>query len=177
MQNKPTKIKIALRGAQSEDLNFIRHSWAKSFRHNCFWPKKIPHQVYFPVHRMLINQALERSTAIMAVNPENENQIFGYIIVENEADFYCVHYLYVKSLFRGFGIANQLIEFCVPYTDFVYYSHLTNFAEFLAKNHNAHYNPYIFMSDQTAELWKEIFNENTRHTTQSSFSNPSERIH
>lgn len=105
---------VAIRQGAVSDLALIRNSWTKSYgKHSpagdCragSWAR-IPQAVYEYEQHRLIGRLLERALVLVACNPEDADQIFGYIVAEQqEQPVY--HYLYVKDSFRKLGIATQL---------------------------------------------------------------------
>ena len=102
---------VTLREFEESDRNFILNSWLKSYR-NSDASKKIPNDVYYHFHAKLIEKYIAESTVVMAVNPDNPIQIFGYAVVNREDN--TIHYVYTKHTYRKLGIAKRLIEVLLP---------------------------------------------------------------
>lgn len=103
------QIPINFRTLETEDESFIYNSWLKSFR-NSPLAKPLCNEVYFRNHKLIINNILQRSTTLLACNPEDSSQIYGYIVYEMLRGVPIVHYVYTKYTYRKLGIAKQLFE-------------------------------------------------------------------
>ncbi len=105
-------IPLLLRTIEAGDVHFVLKSWLKSYRNSCF-ATEIPNEVYFRSHRALILRLLDdRSVTMMAVNAEDEDQILGFVCYSPGVISECLvlHFIYVKSPFRRFGIGHRLLE-------------------------------------------------------------------
>lgn len=125
---------LILRPANETDKNFILSTWLKSYHTHGNEYRKPPSQIYYQEHQELIKKKLETCAVTIATTTDDETQIIGYIV----SDSACVHYLYVKNLFRGFKIAKKLLQT----TGAALYSHHTSYSEQLNKGFA--YNPYSF---------------------------------
>lgn len=99
-----------LRPAGAEDVGFIRHSWLHSYRHNAPWAEAIPGPVYYPEHAGIIAKLIQRSSCVVACSPEDSSQVMGWCVAQRLAGKSCLHFVYVKQPFRGFGIARALLH-------------------------------------------------------------------
>lgn len=114
----------ALRGPRPEDLPFVRSSWTQSYGKYATFskepkaisadgPARLPSHIYVPEQHQLIARILSRSTVttVVACNPEDADQIFGYLVFETRPPSQAVaHYLYVKDAFRKRGLARALLQ-------------------------------------------------------------------
>ncbi len=143
-------LPLKLREAEADDLNFILSSWLKSFRDAqripdqksavwFNWPRP-SNEVFFNFQQKLIVRLLQRSKCLVAVNPEDLSQVYGFIVYENNPDI--IHYVYVKSTFRKMGICKLLLSKSVEQPA-PKYTHVTYAVEFLAPKLNAEFNPYL----------------------------------
>lgn len=139
-----------------EDLSFIYHSWLKSYRSS--WAKGLnPSRYmdkdrYYNGQKLMISQCLERSVVLVAVNPEDAFQIFGYVVGEPGL---VVHYLYVKEPFRRMGIATLLVDGLKKQcnwtpNDPIIATHGTSvFHDVIAEKYGVEYDPYLLMTGMT----------------------------
>lgn len=108
---------FAIRDALPDDVPFVFNSWLKSYRDSPM-VKSIPNTIYYDEHHRVIERLLQSPDihAHVACNPEDHNQIYGYVIAEKhiDPDIKCVsttfHWIYCKHPFRGNGIAKALYE-------------------------------------------------------------------
>jgi hypothetical protein len=95
---------IKIRELRPEDESFIYSTWLKSFK-NSKYTGPIPNHLYWPFYSEVIKYLLGRCKTLVACNPENEKQVFGYIVYEDEN---IIHWVYVKRDFRRWGIGKKL---------------------------------------------------------------------
>lgn len=133
---------IKLRPANSGDTNFILATWLKSNR-ECGITRPVPEsRLYYQKHQAAIKDALEHSTAWVATS-DDDDQILGYVVHSGD----CAHYVYVKTVFRKYGLANKLLDQCGKLTRF---SHVTKYTQ-LFKRRGLTYDPYCFYQGVTGE--------------------------
>lgn len=118
--------------------NFILNSWLQSFyAQTKIRPSKA---IYFKEHEILIKKCLERSTILVAVFEEDEDQFFGYLVHEGPL----VHFCSVKTPYQKHGIARQLIkEIGIEKMEFSHYVPSVGFFS----NYFFNYNPYGFYKE------------------------------
>jgi len=123
------------------DSDFVFSSWISSYQNSEF-AKNIFLPIYQTNHRDLINKVLfnnNQTNAYIAVNKHDSNQFYGYAV--GTAD--CLHFIYVKKIFRRLGIGTILLkELNLPKR--VEYSHYLAPIEHLMRRKEAFYNPYWF---------------------------------
>lgn len=127
-------MKLTIRAALPSDHNFILATWLKSYRElgtNYPVPER---EIYFKEHQEKIKEALKNGKCLIA-STDDLDQICGFICYTDDV----VHYIFVKVVFRRFGIANALLD-AVSVKQF---SHFTKFAPFF-KRRSLQYNPYRF---------------------------------
>lgn len=153
------KLPLKFRGFKSEDQDFIFDSWLRSYREseNKVWvfeirdPKsdgvrrQIKDDVFFPEHRRLIQKL--NCPALIACNPDDEDQIYGYLVGKHFTDSSVIHYIYVKEAFKHMKVASTLIERFQPQKT-LFYTHLNyDGAKLIEQNQtktNWCFNPYFF---------------------------------
>lgn len=139
-------IDVYVREAKMDDLNFIKNSWIKSFEK---YMRSVPRPFYFAGQNKLAIQLLGKSRCYVAANPDNLEQIFGWILFEKLAGTEVMHYIYVKHPYRRYGIGSQLlkmmrsdvIEPCIA-------TFWTNYMDFIKDKWNVVYNPYLLLGEK-----------------------------
>lgn len=138
------ELPIALRHTHAEDISFIFSSWLKSYR-NSLHVKNISNTVYYGEHHKVLERIMKRSEAIIACDPKDQSQIFGYMVYEIITGVLVVHYAYVKQSFRKLGIMNKMLEHAGRKKDTPFvYSHETHTGSKLSIKYKAFYNPYVY---------------------------------
>ena len=139
------KVDIYIREANQDDLSFIQNSWIRSFRKSVL---QINDNIYGREQHKLVNKLISRSNCWLACNPDELYQIYGYIIFEKLAEIGIMHYVYVKSPYRRYGIATRLfkmIEHDSQYPCIV--THYTQWNKHLG-SWNLTWNPYYLIGDR-----------------------------
>lgn len=140
------KLPASLRRAQEKDISFIFNSWLKSYRNSLF-AKSISNTIYFSEHHKIIEKLAKTSEIIIACNPDDPDQIYGYICAEKIDDIFTIHYIYVKQPFRKLGLANFMLSaFDVDMGEPSIHTHQTKTAELLAAKYNTVYHPYLLIN-------------------------------
>jgi GNAT superfamily N-acetyltransferase len=105
------KLPIALRPALSGDYNFVLSSWLKSyFRNRQLFAQgaQLSEREYFVGHQRMVKWLLDRAPVLVACNPDDESQIYGWACYEEDGDTTVLHYVYVKAPYRGYGVGRTL---------------------------------------------------------------------
>lgn len=138
--------KVKLRKAVQADVGFIFNAWLKSFKFSLF-AKNITNTIFFTEHHKVIERLLKQNETIIACNPDDESQIFGFINAGNVDGILCVNYIYVKQSFRNLGIGKTLLESFRPDSESAaVYTHFTRMSEKLAPKYNFVYHPYLLIN-------------------------------
>ncbi|NJM09707.1 MAG: hypothetical protein HC883_02075 [Bdellovibrionaceae bacterium] len=66
-------------------------------------------RTYFENKADEIRDIVATSTVLVASNPQDSGQIFGYLVGTKIKGLHVIHYTYVKSAFRKLGIAGDLV--------------------------------------------------------------------
>lgn len=158
-------LPFALRHPHKEDIPFIFNSWLVSYRHSLH-VKNIGNTVYFGEHHKVLERLFKRCDARIACNPDDQNQIYGYVVFERITGTLVVHYCYVKQPYRRLGVCHQLLTAAGRNKEepFVY-THETFLGNKLSGRFRAMYNPYVFYQgyeaqDEQLVSQEEIKNEN-----------------
>ncbi len=148
MTHSPTSdyvIRPALIGNRSEQ-GYILKTWLDNYRRN-YTSRFIPNEVYYWHHHKLIEALYDRPGAkwLVASHPEEPSVIFGFLCGERAAEAPIVHFCFVKSKLRRFGVASALVdELAKGYeTPALIATHMT--PDFQRFRHAAPviYNPYV----------------------------------
>lgn len=138
--------KILLREANEQDVGFIFNSWLKSFR-GAPYNKTIVNSVFFTEHHKVIERILKTSSVIIACNPEDPSQMYGWICAETIDNVFCMHFLYVKHSFRNLGLARILFNaFTHESGEAGIYTHYTRASDKLCEKFGLIYHPYVLYS-------------------------------
>lgn len=133
------------------DWNFIYETWIKGF-HASPAVSGILDVRYFTGQRARINRLVLRPgfKVLMAVAPEDEAVIFGYLAHEIRSNECVIHWAYTKSNFRRNGIAKAILAQANPKN--LPCSHTHKPAMPLRATSN--YNPFL-LEDEQEERHKE----------------------
>ena len=133
---------------EPQDVNFIQSSWGSSYYKGGEFHKWLTPDTFHNYHRPIREKILSQPTLaiIVCCSSEDKNQIIGWIAVEPlyMTDKFIVHYVYVKQLYKGEGIAKDLFHRSVPHKP-IYFSHMTDKAwKILAKHEGDYfYSPHL----------------------------------
>lgn len=132
---------VDIRPARAGDERLILSSWLESFRDCSRTANLVPKPFYFPLQREVSTALLRRGEVLVACNPMDADQIFGWAVVERIARKPVLHYVYVKQLFRRMGIASALLNAadCVG----GFYTHHTVHAPAISRRFRLTLNPYL----------------------------------
>jgi hypothetical protein len=137
---------IAIREFTSSDIGFVFNSWLKSFR-SSYFAKGIPNSVYFSGHHKLIEHLIQNSRVVIACDPADTKNIYGYICASTVQGILVVHYVYVKHTFRCLGVAKTLMnQFEHDASRAACYTHQTLMGDRIAPKFNLIYHPYLSMN-------------------------------
>jgi GNAT superfamily N-acetyltransferase len=132
-----------IREAETKDVPFIFNSWLKSYRNSNF-ARPLENTIYFSEHHKVIERVLQHHGVIIACNPEDPSQIYGFLCAGYVDGILVLHYAYVKQPFRKLGIAKALLN-CLEQPDdsAILYTHQTRVAQTVAPRYNMIYHPYL----------------------------------
>lgn len=137
------KSQVRLRPATEDDVNFIFNSWLRCYRQSLN-TRGIENPVYFAQHHKVLEGLCKKAEIIVACNPTDLSQIYGYICTEIVEDIPVIHFIYVKELYRKLGLGMHLAEAAkFERGKPVFYTHRTFISENLEKKFSMVYNPYL----------------------------------
>lgn len=102
-------LPIHIRQARYGDLHFCADAWLKSTRY-VGTNVRVPDTVYYGLRRPIVHALLSKYDVHIAAWDEDDAQIYGFLCAQECHKSKIVYYLYVKSPFRGMGIARRLCE-------------------------------------------------------------------
>lgn len=141
-----------IRTAQSEDLNFIYATWARSYRYSHI-SKCCRTSLFYKEYNQVIDRILEQDdTEVLVACKEDEPfVIVGYIIYQPES----LHYVYTKELFFRLGVAKSLFEEAqLRSGQFKQFTHRTQMVEpMLIRRQDLIYNPF-YLFKKGAHAWQ-----------------------
>jgi GNAT superfamily N-acetyltransferase len=101
---------ISIRACVPGDLDRILREWLSSFRSSP-WAGVIPNNLYRKVYAETIRQLLSRGARIdVACYAEKPEIIVGFICYEMTPRDKILHYAFIRSDYRGNGIARALMN-------------------------------------------------------------------
>jgi len=109
------QIAILLRKPEPDDrvMGFVLDSWCKTVASEPPWDFAATHHTPPPPHPLLIymhdtilKKIIRNSTITLACDPDDPDTVWGYICSDGDL----LHFVYVKSAFRGFGIGGCLFR-------------------------------------------------------------------
>ncbi len=106
-------IDLSFRGPTPDDLPYIMNSWLRGFR-NSQLTQFISNESYYSFYKQVITSIIHASRIVLAVDPEDPNHIFGYLVYQIDGDQIILHWLNTKLLFRRFGVASALLKAAHP---------------------------------------------------------------
>lgn len=142
-EKKDLKNQVRLRPATEVDVPFVFNSWLRCYRHSQN-TRGCDNPVYFAQHHKVLEGLCKQAEIIIACNAEDISQIYGYVAHESVEDVPVIHFIYVKEIYRKFGVAKILLEaLSVNKETPLFYTHRTFISEALEKRYKMVYNPYL----------------------------------
>lgn len=131
---------IMFRPSDPEDHAFLQSSWASSYYKGSNAHKYLSPTDFHAFHRPLRDRFFAKpNTAVIVCTPDDDRWlILGWIAVEKIDAGLILQYLYVKSAFKGQGIAAELIKRAIPTTP-VFYTHMTERASRIMSKKSAQF--------------------------------------
>ena len=109
------QIGILLRKPEPDDraIRFVLDSWCKTVAAEPPWDFSSTRHTPPPPHPLLIyeqdtllKKIIRNSSITLACDPDDPDTVWGYVCCDGEL----LHFIYVKSAFRGFGIGGCLLR-------------------------------------------------------------------
>ena len=141
------QIGILLRKPEPDDraIRFVLDSWCKTVAAEPPWdfatPRHtppLPHPLLIYEHDTILKKIIHKSTITLACDPDDPDTVWGYICSDGEL----LHFIYVKSAFRGFGIGGCLLRSAGIPKGRMMISHRTESLFVAFPNIRFYWNPY-----------------------------------
>lgn len=134
-------LPIKIRKAGSEDIDYITSTWLRSVYD--YQKRDMKKDVFFPNHNRLIKERLPFLKCLVACNPEDENQIYGYVVYNNPKT---LHFAYTKSYYRKLSVFKKLMdEAQLSGGETVSVTHKAQSFKVLESKMPIIFNPYLFL--------------------------------
>lgn len=144
--NPKEPVEVYIRDADVTDVNLIFSSWLKSAR-NIPIAGRCDNSIYYSEHHKLIERLLKRGNTLVACEPKDPGNVYGYLNYETIEGLFVCHYAYIKQTFRGLGILGTLLDKAGHKLDAAgLYTHQTIAAQKLAAKYTLIYHPYILIN-------------------------------
>lgn len=107
--SKAIKIPFAFRAATETDRPLVLQSWLRTWREE---QKHMRSDSYYRQAHSLFTQILDKFGAVVAVNPEDPDQIYGFAVAAYLSnDEWVLFWIQTKSLYAKLGIGKALYKF------------------------------------------------------------------
>lgn len=97
-----------IRAAVPDDVPFLSSTWKQQFKFESSWANRIRWPIFSAGHSKVIGRLLQRSLVLVACDPDEASEIFGYLVYEAEPAK-LLHFAYTKPAFRRAGIFRSLL--------------------------------------------------------------------
>jgi len=130
-----------IRPANPKDVNFILATFSKSMKSDSALGRATSNRIFFAGFTQVIDHILGQANISIACELNDDNTILGYIIYELPD---VIHFIYIKELFQGYGIAKELVKDVYPNAKTLRFSNCTNDAKKINKKYpELIYDPFI----------------------------------
>ncbi len=102
----------------------------------------ISNTVYFQFEHKAIEKLLQKSQVLIACDPADANQLYGYIVFQIIDGVLVVHYAYIKHSFRKMGLL-RLLTSSLNLANGGFFTYNTLAGSKLAAAKKFVYNPYL----------------------------------
>ena len=134
---------FTFRAFNEDDLAFLHDSWGSSYFKGTSAYKALTPDEFHAFHRPIRERFFARPTAtvIVCASADDSWHIVGWIAVEQIASGLVLQYLYVKSAFKGNGVASALIQRALPSSP-IFFTHLTDKAAKIVSKNPTRFNEF-----------------------------------
>jgi len=127
-----------IRDGVSEDFPFVYASFLKGLYYGDSWFSQVPKNIFMNNYKIVVKALIENPNTVIKIAclPEDPGVILGYSILSG--DYQGIHWVFVKSAWRGKGIGTSLVP---KYPSYV--THLTKLGKSLMfKVESAVFDPF-----------------------------------
>jgi len=100
-------LKKHFRPLKSDDIGFVIDGWMRSYTGD---KRAVRKKECVENHRELIKECLLNHSTIICCNPEDEDQIFGFMNYFELNDLFVLNYIYTKETFKRMNVATELFK-------------------------------------------------------------------
>lgn len=135
---------IIYRHMVDRDIPYIKATLLRSFRKGPTTPH-VPNGYYFGFYSPLFDSLIKSANVLLAVNKDDPDHIYSWLIWENVGPALVVHYIFTKIAFRNLGIGKALISAAGIKTDnaFFYTLYSSDAKTLRRKYKHAVHNPFL----------------------------------
>lgn len=102
-------VAVVVRFATPDDMGLIHSSWYKAVRET--EPNNlIPVERFKPHMNRTIQSALKTGSVLVMCHPDEPSEILGWVAYEWVAGVLLVHWIYVRRIWRGIGLAGWMMN-------------------------------------------------------------------
>lgn len=136
---------VTIRDGKEEDRNFIFSTWLRGLRYGNDWFEAINSTDYYAYYHRNLEVILNLPGVVVKVAclKDDPEVILGYSVYRHISakDVTALDWVFVKSAWRGIGIAKQLVPSNATVT-----THLTKVGKSILREKypNVHFNPFLF---------------------------------
>ena len=116
-------LPFVLRDKTENDEALIYNSYLLSYKNNTD-NRYVPNIIYYKHQAKILDYLLQNANTLVACFPEDPEEIMGWIIYENLTDNFMVHYIYIRGLHEGKGLATDIIKSLNPNNKQLIQTHL-----------------------------------------------------
>ena len=135
-----------LRPARQNDVSFLFATWLRSQR-NQGDRRFMTNSVYFHGEHRRLEKILRRPTvaAWILCNPEDPEQLYGYVVAETLGPVFMIHFAYVKKTYRGLGMMREAVGRIYPELgrEEVAITHISDDVKNLRNKYRLKFNPFL----------------------------------
>ncbi len=139
---EPTEVEFRSYNEQT-DKGVVFAPWARQIRAEQPFGKMDPKE--FERHKeTVIASLVDRCKPVMAAPPGEKYQVYGWCCAERREDRNILYFVYIRGVFRRFGIGTALMKMVFPKLgiDRLYFTHKTAAVKHFMDRWNAVWDPY-----------------------------------
>lgn len=131
-----------LRPGAVGDVAFIRDSWKRGYVDGGRAPN-CERVLLWEGTADLITALLKRSSVFVAVSPEDDTQLLGWVCFERRGRVVILHFVHVKHVFRKRGLCRALLSAAIDGAPGLMHSLRTKDGDRLAMRLRSTWNPFL----------------------------------
>ncbi len=129
---------VAFRDGNAEDVNFVYATMLRGLYYGETWFSEIPKQIFMENYHNVIKHLLTNGKNVLRVAclKDEPEVILGYALLSTDQSI--VHFSFIKKVWRGIGIARDLVPTSVTTA-----THLTKTGLSIVKRKGLIFNPFL----------------------------------